>query len=168
MIVGKNGAGKSTLLKIILGFVWPTKGHVETGKLQVGYVPEKMTLPLFTTVSSFLDTMRLLKGGSSEEADYYLDYFRLTTAKDKKLKELSKGMLQKVVIIQAFLGSPDVLIFDEALNGLDREMQKKLLDLIDGEKKKGKIILITSHYQDYYHNVTTKTLEISDGCLWES
>ena len=168
MIVGKNGAGKSTLLKIILGFVWPTKGHVETGTSSIGYVPEKMALPLFTTVSSFLDAMRLLKGGTTEETDYYLDYFMLSSAKDKKLKELSKGMLQKVVIIQAFLGNPDVLIFDEALNGLDRDMQKKLLALIEEEKKKNKIILITSHYQDYYHNVTSKTLEIRDGCLWES
>ena len=109
-----------------------------------------------------------LKKGKTKELDYYLDYFSLTTAKEKRLGELSKGMLQKVIIIQAFLGEPDVLVFDEALNGLDSVMQKKLLELIKKEKKKNKIILITSHYKDYYHDVVTKTIEIRDGLLWEN
>ena len=168
MIIGANGAGKSTILKIILGFIYPTSGVINTSHLVFGYVPEKVNMPSFVSVYSFLDTIRELKKGKTKELDYYLDYFSLTTAKEKRLGELSKGMLQKVIIIQAFLGEPDVLVFDEALNGLDSVMQKKLLELIKKEKKKNKIILITSHYKDYYHDVVTKTIEIRDGLLWEN
>ena len=168
MIIGANGAGKSTILKIILGFVYPTSGKVIKGDLRIGYVPEKIIVPPFVSVYSFLKAMMELKEGTKEKLDYYLQYFKLDDAKDKKLKELSKGMLQKAIIIQAFLGDPDVLIFDEALNGLDIAMQKKLLDLINKEKKKNKIILITSHYKDYYKDVVSKTLEIESGLLWEN
>ena len=102
-----------------------------------------------------------------KEVDYYLKYWQIEKDKNKKLKELSKGMLQKVIITQALLGKTDVLIFDEALNGLDSTMQKKLLKLIE-ENKKEKIVLITSHYKDYYNAVIDKTLIIKDGRLWEN
>lgn len=167
MIVGANGAGKSTLLKIILGFVYPSSGYVENN-LFIGYVPEKITVPPFVKVIDFLNNMCDIKNGNARDVIDYLEYWKITDAKDKRLGELSKGMLQKVIITQAFLGSPEVLIFDEALNGLDKEMQKKLLMLIKKEKEKGKIILITSHYQDYYKNVVDKTLVIKEGKLWEN
>ena len=112
--------------------------------------------------------MNELKGGAKEEINYYLNYWDLNDAKNKRLSELSKGMLQKVIITQAFLGEPEVLVFDEALNGLDYLMQKKLLELIKSEKKKGKIVIITSHYQDYYKKVIDKKLVIDNGVLWES
>ena len=167
MIVGENGAGKSTLLKIILGLVYPTSGTIKTNDLKIGYVPEKLTPPPFITIYDFLLVMNNIKNGKVEDIDYYLKYWELNNDKNKKIKELSKGMLQKVIITQALLGTPDCLIFDEALNGLDRDMQKKLLDLIKKEKK-NKIIIITSHYQDYYKDVVDKTLLIKDGRIWEN
>ncbi len=66
--------------------------------------------------------------------------------KNKYLNQLSKGMLQKILIIQAFIGEPDVLIFDEALNGLDIVMQKKLIELIGKEKNKDKELYSTIPY----------------------
>ena len=167
MIVGANGAGKSTLLKIILCFVYPSSGYVDND-LFIGYVPEKINVPPFVKVIDFLNNICEIKNGNPSDVNYYLQYWKISDALDKRLSELSKGMLQKVIITQAFLGSPDVLIFDEALNGLDKEMQKKLLSLIKEEKNKGKIILITSHYQDYYKNVVDKTLVIKEGKLWEN
>ena len=167
MIVGENGAGKSTLLKIILGLVYSTSGTITKNDLQIGYVPEKMTPPQFISIYDFLLVLNDLKNGKKEDIDYYLKYWLLDNDKNKKIRELSKGMLQKVIITQAFLGKPDALIFDEALNGLDQDMQRKLLDLIKKEKK-NKIIIITSHYQDYYKDVVDKTLLIKDGKIWEN
>ncbi|MBO4666690.1 MAG: ATP-binding cassette domain-containing protein [Bacilli bacterium] len=166
MIVGANGAGKSTLLKIILGFVYPSSGYV-SNNLLTGYVPEKVNMPPFIRVIDFLTLVNDIKKGNKEDILYYLDYWKIINAQNKKISELSKGMLQKVIITQAFLGNPELLVFDEALNGLDKEMQKKLLLLIKKEKQKGKIILITSHYQDYYKKVIDKTLLIKEGKLWE-
>ena len=168
MIVGENGAGKSTLLKIILGLIYPSGGTINTNNLQIAYVPEKINVPAFIKVGDFLQALADIKGGKSLDIDYYLDYWNISFTKNKSLNELSKGMLQKVIITQAFLGKPEVFIFDEALNGLDKVMQKKLLELIAREKKKNKIILITSHYQDYYSDIVDKTLEIKNGLIWEN
>ena len=167
MIVGENGAGKSTLLKIIMGLVYPTSGVINLNNQRIGYVPEKITIPKLISITKFLKVMKELKQGSDDEIASYLAYWDIEKAKDKRLGELSKGMLQKVIIIQAFLGNPDVLIFDEALNGLDSTMQKKLIELIKQENKKSKISLITSHYQAFYDEVIDKTISIRNGKLWE-
>ena len=168
MIIGENGAGKSTLLKMIMGLIYPTSGRVLTNGLRIGYVPEKVTMPKLITIEHFLLTLCELKKGKKEEIDYYLSYWGLIKDKHKRLNELSKGMMQKVIITQAFFGSPDIMIFDEALNGLDSTMQKKLLELIRKKKKEGKIILITSHYKDYYSDVVDKTVVIKNKTLWEN
>lgn len=168
MIIGENGAGKSTLLKIIMGLIHPTSGSVNLNKLRIGYVPERIVIPKLITITKFLEILCELKHGDKKDIDVFLDYWELKEARNKKLGELSKGMMQKVLITQAFFGNPDILIFDEALNGLDNIMQKKLLELIKKEKKKNKIILITSHYKDYYHEVIDNTLKIKDGLIWTS
>ena len=167
MIIGENGAGKSTLLKIILGLIFSDSGQVIKNDLMIGYVPERIDPPPFVSVRKFLEIINDIKNGDKKDIDYYLEYWELNDS-NKKLSELSKGMLQKVIITQAFLGSPECLIFDEALNGLDKTMQKKLLNLIRKEKKKGKIIIITSHYQDYYKDVVDITLTIRNGKIWEN
>ena len=168
MIIGENGAGKSTLLKLIMGLIYPTSGIVFTSGLKIGYVPEKVTIPKLISIEKFLLTLCELKKGKKEDIDYYLSYWGLEKDKQKKIGELSKGMMQKVIITQAFFGSPDIMIFDEALNGLDSTMQKKLLELIKNKKKEGKIILITSHYKDYYNEIVDKTLVIRNKTLWEN
>ena len=76
-------------------------------------------------------------------------------------------MMQKVVLIQAMIHDPSIYIFDEALNGLDVNMQKKLIEYIKLEKEKGKIVIITSHYPKLYENVIDVYLEIKDGTLQE-
>ena len=80
-----------------------------------------------------------------------------------RMKELSKGMMQKVIIIQAMINNPDLYIFDEALNGLDISMQNKLLEIIDNLKKENKMIIITSHYPKLYERTVDVVLKLEDS-----
>lgn len=172
MIVGANGSGKSTLIKIILDLIKPTSGHVLKDDYSIGYVPEKYHLAEFLTVETFLLMMGTLRCKEDEvirkRIDYFLAFWEIEEARNKKLNQLSKGMMQKIVLIQAMIHNPDILILDEALNGLDVEMQKKLINYISFEKSKGKIIIITSHYPKLYENAIDVYLEIKNGKLYET
>ena len=163
LIIGANGAGKSTLLKLITKMIYPIQGEIKLYDLKIGYVPDKLTLPLNITVNLFLKTITNLKNGNIMNTIMLMKYFDLYENKNKYLNQLSKGMLQKILIIQAFIGEPDVLIFDEALNGLDIVMQKKLIELIGKEKNKDKIIIITSHYPNYYDDVIDVKVKLENG-----
>ena len=153
MIMGENGSGKSTLLKIILGLVHKTSGVINNPFKSISYVPEKINLPMNVKVIDFLNVLRDIKNCNKDKIDYLLDYFEITFAKEYKLRELSKGMMQKVLIIQALMADSCVYVFDEVLNGLDKKMQDKFLKYIDVLKGSGALILITSHYSSIYQDV---------------
>lgn len=163
LIIGANGAGKSTLLKLINKMIFPTEGDVKLNILKIGYVPDKNVLPQSITVDKFLFTMTKIKKENFINTIMLMKYFNIYMERYKKISHLSKGMIQKVLIIQAFLGNPDILIFDEALNGLDRVMQEKLINLIKLVKDKDKIIIITSHYPSYYDEIVDMRLKVEDG-----
>lgn len=163
LIIGANGAGKSTLLKLINKMIFPTEGDVKLNILKIGYVPDKNVLPQSITVDKFLFTMTKIKKDNFINTIMLMKYFNIYMERYKKISHLSKGMIQKVLIIQAFLGNPDILIFDEALNGLDTVMQEKLINLIKLVKDKDKIIIITSHYPSYYDEIVDMRLKVEDG-----
>lgn len=162
LITGSNGAGKSTLLNLIMKLIYPTKGKVLIDELKIGYVPDKNVLPLNISIMKFLTVITELKEDTIMNTIMLMKYFKIYQERKKKISQLSKGMIQKVIIIQAFIGNPDILIFDEALNGLDVLMQNKLVNLIIKEKEKNKIILITSHYPSYYQEIIDIRINIEN------
>lgn len=161
MLVGENGSGKSTILKLITGLIYPSKGLIDNSNLTISYVPEKVSLPMHVKVIDFLNILKEIKQASDEKINYLIDYFELSDAKNKKLKELSKGMLQKVLIIQSLMVDTDVYIFDEVLNGLDKNNQDKFINLLNELKSKNKLVLITSHYSDYYKNIVDEVIDLN-------
>lgn len=163
LILGENGSGKSTLLKIITKMIYPNKGEVKLNDNKIGYVPDKVILPLNISIKKFLYSFTLLKKSSLVKTIMLMKYFDIYEERNKLIKNLSKGMAQKILIIQAFTGDSDVLIFDEALNGLDVNMQNKLIELIKEEKSKNKIIIITSHYPYFYDQLVDVKVTISNG-----
>ena len=145
-IIGPNGGGKTTLLKLILGFLKPTKGEIKIyGKppkensLLIGYVPQhtNFALDLPITVFDIVLQGRLKKGKffyskeDKEKAKEVLNTLNIYNLKDKRIKNLSGGQRQKVLIARALVCQPKLLVMDEPTSAIDPKGQKEILDLIE-------------------------------------
>ena len=120
---GRNGSGKSTLLRVAAGVSLPSKGKV-TGRPHTGYVPERFggALP-FTGRDYLLHLARVhgLRGAiAASRVDGWLERLGAAGYADRPLRGLSKGMHQKIAIMQALLPNPGLLVLDEAWTGLDQ------------------------------------------------
>ncbi|VAV94514.1 Zinc ABC transporter, ATP-binding protein ZnuC [hydrothermal vent metagenome] len=119
-IVGPNGSGKSTLLRAIIGAIPPARGHITRApNLRIGYVPQKLhidpTLPI--TVRRFLN---LPRRHSTRDTTQALHQAGLPDLAEHQMSDLSGGQFQRVLLARALMGKPDLLILDEATQGLDQ------------------------------------------------
>lgn len=145
-IVGPNGSGKTSLLRAIIGAVKPAKGRVTTGEgVTVGYVPQKLhideTLPI--TVSRFLK----LPGGVTPQAiDQALRQAGVSDLAKAQLSKLSGGQFQRVLLARALIGQPDLLLLDEATQGLDQRGSAAFYQRIESVRQEtGCAVLMISH-----------------------
>lgn len=145
-IVGPNGSGKTSLLRAIIGAVTPFKGRVVHGSnLRIGYVPQKLhvdeTLPI--TVSRFLK----LPGNVAEaEIQQALSQAGVTDLSKSQLSQLSGGQFQRVMLARALIGQPDLLLLDEATQGLDQRGSASFYQQIEKVRRvTGCAILMISH-----------------------
>lgn len=162
LLVGSNGSGKSTLIKCILGINQINEGIIEVHTNNIGYVPERCYYPEFCSIEKFLKSILLLNNITSNKMiDYYCDLFKI----DKKLSlsKLSKGMNQKVLIIQALIHNATLYIFDEPLNGLDQKMQNIFFDIVNNLRKNENTVIITTHYPEFYSNKYDYYLKLENG-----
>lgn len=145
-IVGPNGSGKTTLLRAILGATRPSSGRVVKRKgLRIGYVPQKLaidsTLPI--TARRFLDLPARV---SDEAAQNALEQTGAAQLADRQLTDLSGGQLQRVLLARALIGSPELLLLDEATQGLDQPGSADFYRLIEEVRQDlGCAILMVSH-----------------------
>ncbi|SLN20861.1 Zinc import ATP-binding protein ZnuC [Roseovarius albus] len=145
-IVGPNGSGKSTLLKAITGALKPTAGRITRKPcLRIGYVPQKLhvdvTLPL--TVRAFLNLPTRHKAARIQ---YALDQAGLPDLGARQLSALSGGQLQRVLLARALLEQPDLLILDEATQGLDQPGSADFYRHIEEVRQNsGCAVLMVSH-----------------------
>jgi len=148
-IIGPNGGGKTTLLKLLLGFLKPTKGNIKIynkspkeNKSIIGYVPQHTTFSLDIPITVFDIVLqgRLKKGKffyqkkDKEKAKQMLNKLKIYEFKNKKIKDLSGGQRQKVLIARALVSEPKILIMDEPTSAIDPKGQKEILDLIENLK----------------------------------
>ncbi|OWU86205.1 zinc ABC transporter ATPase [Oceanicola sp. 22II-s10i] len=146
-IVGPNGSGKSTLLRLLSGALKPGAGRIERAPgLRIGYVPQKLhvdpTMPL--TVRRFLDLPRRV---GSAKADAALVRVGLgSEIAGRQVTELSGGQLQRALLAQALLREPQVLMLDEATQGLDQPGSAAFYRLIEEIRAEvGCAVLMVSH-----------------------
>jgi len=156
-LLGPNGAGKTTLIRIINRIITPEKGEVRyQGELmkgkhlsQIGYLPEERGLYKTMTVYDHAMFLGRLRRMSKEEVNRnltsWLEKFEITSWKNKRIEELSKGMAQKVQFICAVLHEPKLLILDEPFSGFDPVNVELIQNELKSMKKAGKTILLSSH-----------------------
>lgn len=153
--LGPNGAGKTTTIRHLMGFLKAASGSCaidgmdcwrDSEKIQarLGYIPGEISFFDDMTGTEFLRfVVSYRRMGASSRQKELLDRFELEPK--GKIKKMSKGMKQKLGIVTAFMHDPDILILDEPTSGLDPLMQSRFIDLVAGEKKRGKTILLSSH-----------------------
>ena len=145
-IVGPNGSGKTTLLKAIIGAVTPLEGSVRIKQgLKIGYVPQRLnldpTLPI--SVGKF---MRLTNKTNKRLCAIALQQAGVTELAEKQMSQLSGGQLQRVLLARALLGNPEILVLDEATQGLDQPGSADFYRQIEKVRKEtGCAVLMISH-----------------------
>ncbi len=145
-IIGPNGGGKSTLLKLLLGFLKPLKGDIKIyGKSPkenshiIGYVPQHTNFNLDIPITVFDIVMqgRLSKGKffynkeDKQIVNEILHNLGIYELKERKIKDLSGGQRQKVLIARALAVKPKIIMMDEPTSAIDINGQKEILDLIE-------------------------------------
>ena len=157
-IIGPNGAGKSTLAKIILGLLLPTKGTLYVKKnIRIGYVPQKFELEYLMplTVDRFLKTVQTV---NKEFHDIIFD-LNISHLINKSLYNLSGGELQRCIIARILLSSPNLLILDEPMQGIDIKNQIQLYKLMKNICKNYKCsVLLISHDLNLVMSETNKII----------
>ena len=153
--LGSNGAGKTTTIRLLLDLLRPTWGHAEIFGLDInrysveirrrlGYVPGDVVLYDGMKGSEFLRLMSSFhQGNNNHRIDELAEQLELDLS--RQTRSYSKGMKQKLAIIQAFASDPELLLLDEPTLGLDPLMQRQFYDLVLEEKKRGKTIFLSSH-----------------------
>lgn len=166
-LIGRNGAGKSTLIRIITGITEPDAGQVKVcgedlahraveTKRHLGYLPEELILYERLTGREFLKLVAGLKEADQSKIDEELEFFEIAHAANKLVGGYSLGMRKKLGLAAAWTGSPDVLILDEPLNGLDVEMMRKLRLRIESERSAGRAFLISSHVMSFVERISDR------------
>jgi len=159
-LIGPNGAGKTTTIRMIVNITVPDSGSIQLFGQQmntalqdrIGYLPEERGLYKRMKVGEQLRFFAELKSLNGAEADQRIDEWlkrlELSAWKDKRTKELSKGMQQKIQFITSVIHDPDLVILDEPFSGLDPVNVELMKETILGQKSAGKTIILSTHQME--------------------
>lgn len=180
-IVGGNGAGKSVLLKMILGMMKPDSGKVSFEGIPENKAAANKVASVKLDMACVIDGCDLIMNMSGLENLIYLAGFRklvdekcirecmkkvgLNPDNKDKIKNYSLGMRKRLLIAQAIMENPDVLILDEPTNSLDSSGVQMLHDIVHENKEAGRIIIIASHYEQDIDGLCDIVLGLKDGVL---
>ncbi|HEX7905158.1 MAG TPA: ABC transporter ATP-binding protein [Chitinophagaceae bacterium] len=173
-LIGPNGSGKTTLIKCILGMVRPDSGRIYVNnelingdpsyRSQIGYMPQIGRYPDNMKVRQLFEMMKKIRNVNDDDIDNELLLkFNTASIYEKPMRTLSGGTRQKVSAALAFLFNPPILVLDEPTAGLDPLASEILKEKIIAEKKKNKLILITSHVLSDLEELTTHIMYLQEG-----
>jgi len=168
--IGRNGCGKSTLLKIIAGLLPFEKGKVtHSGKLKFGYVPERfpaMNLTAMDYIRQIGMVQGLQKDDLGTRSKELFEALFIQDMVETPIRYLSKGTIQKVAVVQAFLTTPDVLLLDEPISGQDMASQQVFIEMVNKLNHEYGVTILCSCHEDYMVNaISHAAYEIKSGEL---
>jgi ABC-2 type transport system ATP-binding protein len=175
--LGPNGAGKSTLIRLLLGFLHPTAGGARVLGLdivrdsvairaRVGYLPGGIALYDGLTGERHLDYLAELSAREPVRRDALCDRLELSARTLRRpIRDYSRGMRQKVGIVQALQHDPELAILDEPSEGLDPLMQRAFYDILDDLRRDGRTVFLSSHVLAEVERVCDRVAIVRAGRL---
>lgn len=178
VLCGGNGAGKSTLLSMIAGIITPSSGSVQVNGVtwrknrkqyvkSIGYMPDDFHADQMMTVQEFLSFYASLQKVDRKRVEEVLSIIGLEDHTKKRIHHLSKGMRQRLLLGQALLAKPDVLVMDEPTNGLDPYWVNHFIHIIQEVKRDGSIVLFSTHMMDVAAETANRILFMMEGKVVE-
>jgi len=156
--LGPNGAGKTTSVRMLLGLAAPTEGRAQVlgrpagdvaTRRKIGFLPEHFSFYDWLTAAELLRFHGRLYGMAPADlrrcTPALLDLVGLTDHGDKRLRDFSKGMLQRIGLAQALLNDPELIFLDEPTSGLDPVGRRLVRDLIKAQRERGATVFLNSH-----------------------
>jgi ABC-type multidrug transport system ATPase subunit len=177
-IAGPNGAGKSTLIALLLGYLRPTAGTVRIRGMEprtfvekngIGYLSELMSInpnwKAHDALRRFATLADIPHADIPSRVDAVIEELGIGEHRDKKIKALSKGNLQRLGVAQALLRDEQVMILDEPTHGLDPVWTQRFRGIVEGLRRPGRTILIASHNLDELQRLADRVAIIDRGRL---
>jgi lipooligosaccharide transport system ATP-binding protein len=179
-ILGPNGAGKTTTIRMIYGFSPMSGGHLKVFgldisrdwrrvKARIGVCQQENSLDPELTVLQNLEVFAryfdIPKKEAHERALELLTFISLDHRRDAPVHELSGGMMRRLVLARALINQPDLLILDEPTIGLDPQSRHQFWERLEGLRKKGISMLLTTHYMDEASRLCDRLIIMDHGVI---
>ena len=179
---GINGSGKTMFMRALIGLIHPTSGKIlinqkELGKdmdfpKSIGFLLEN---PTFLDMYSGPDNLRLLAGVDNnisadminKEIDSLIEEVGLKSAGNKKYKKYSLGMKQRLGIVAAVLGNPDIVVLDEPTNALDDDGKDMVKRIVKMQKERGALVIISCHEMQTLEELSDEIVRLKEGRICE-
>lgn len=175
-LLGPNGAGKTTLINIVAGLSRPTAGSVKVmgfdvvdqfrqARRNIGIVPQELVFDPFFTVREALRFQSGYFGLKNNDAwiDELLDSLSLTDKANNNMRTLSGGMKRRVMVAQALVHKPPVIVLDEPTAGVDVELRQELWRFIASLNRQGHTIVLTTHYLEEAEALCNRVAMLKKG-----
>ena len=175
-LLGPNGAGKTTLISILAGLARASSGRVRVlghdvqadyanARRQLGVVPQELVFDPFFNVRETLRLQSGYVGVKHNDAwiDELLDNLGLADKADANMRQLSGGMKRRVLVAQALVHKPPIIVLDEPTAGVDVELRQTLWHFVARLNKQGHTVLLTTHYLEEAEALCTRLAMLKRG-----
>ena len=174
-LLGPNGAGKTTLIRMTMDIIRPDEGEISIlgekisseMKNRIGYLPEDRGLYQRQKVIDVLRFLGEIKGlarhVATRRADKFLDRVELLEVRNKKMRELSRGMQQKVQIAAVLLHEPELIVLDEPFSGLDPVNRRLIIEIMQDVARQGATVILSTHLMDQVEALCRQVFLLNNG-----